>query len=359
MARSEHREVTMRKLAVSAVVCALLPSLVGATDQNLTKVLEGAAARFPGKIGIYVKHLRTGQEAAVGADEAFDSMSVIKLAIMVLAYQMADRGELDLDHRVELKAADRRPGSGILQFHAPGLMPTERDLIIEMVITSDNSATDMLIGRVGGVAAVNQWLTQAGFPKARLLRTTFEWFRQPLQLLDAGAQQLSPEEVYALESGRPFDASRSSALVQRLQRQASQASFWNDFSRRSAEDPASWLGSLTARDIGRLLEQIERATIASKRSCAEMTQFLKWQQSGARRIPHYIDLRVDVGHKTGDFGPGIANDVGVIYLSSGPLVVAFLTSKIHGDYGEAEDDIGRIARTLVEYFDGAPGGNVQ
>jgi len=61
---------------------------------------------------------------------------------------------------------------------------------------------------------------------------------------------------------------------------------------------------------------------------------------------------VPVGHKTGDSG-NIANDVGIIYARSGPIVVAFFSNGITGAYGEAEDRIGRIARLIVDYFDGA------
>ena len=68
----------------------------------------------------------------------------------------------------------------------------------------------------------------------------------------------------------------------------------------------------------------------------------------ARRLPHFID--VPVGHKTGDGGT-IANDVGIIYARSGPIVVSFLGNAITGNYGEAEDRIGRFAQQLVEYFD--------
>ena len=72
-------------------------------------------------------------------------------------------------------------------------------------------------------------------------------------------------------------------------------------------------------------------------------------QAGQRRLNHY--LSVPVAHKTGDFPPVLANDVGIIYARSGPIVVSFLGNAITGNYGEAEDHIGRFAQQLVEYFD--------
>jgi len=60
---------------------------------------------------------------------------------------------------------------------------------------------------------------------------------------------------------------------------------------------------------------------------------------------------VPVAHKTGDFPPVLAHDVGIIYARSGPIVVSFLGNAITDPYGEAEDRIGRFAQQLVEYFD--------
>jgi beta-lactamase class A len=115
---------------------------------------------------------------------------------------------------------------------------------------------------------------------------------------------------------------------------------------------------MTPRATGRLIESIQICSdgkakapaIAAQKSCADMIRMMKAQQSGERRLPHYVD--VEVAHKTGDFPPVLANDVGVVYAKSGPIVVAFFGNAIEGSYGEAEDRIGRIAQLIVEYFDG-------
>ena len=96
---------------------------------------------------------------------------------------------------------------------------------------------------------------------------------------------------------------------------------------------------------------MEKGMIASKAACAEMLRTLRAQQSGARRIPHY--LNVPVGHKTGDFPPIVANDVGIVYAKSGAIVMSFFTMGNTGVYAETEDRMGQVARLIVEYFDGA------
>jgi beta-lactamase class A len=279
-----------------------------AAQSGLQRILDTVTADFPGHAGIWVKHLTTGEEAGTRASETFNSASVIKIPVLVLALQMVDRGELKLDERIEVRKEDFRGGSGIFRHHDPGLRPTLRDILLQMVITSDNTATDIAIGKVGGVARVNAWLTEKGFSGLKLVQTTGDLF--------AKYAALTPTD---------------------------------DRNGKTNSDRAYWLGEITPAATGRMIEGIEKKTIASAASCDEMLRMMRAQQAGQRRLNHY--LQVPVAHKTGDFPPVLANDVGVIYARSGPIVVAFLGNAIQGSYGEAEDRIGRFAQKLVEYFD--------
>jgi beta-lactamase class A len=73
------------------------------------------------------------------------------------------------------------------------------------------------------------------------------------------------------------------------------------------------------------------------------------QQAGSMKIPHY--LTVPVGHKTGET-TGVTNDVGVIYSSTGPIVIAFYNMNMSGARADVEDAMGRVAQSVVDYFDG-------
>src|SRR5262249_32260073 len=131
-------------------------------------------------------------------------------------------------------------------------------------------------------------------------------------------------------------------------------------------DRSYWLGEMTPRATGRLLESMQRCAdgtsgargnpgapdgpLSTNESCALMMLMMRQQQAGARRLPRF--LNVGVAHKSGDFPPVLANDVGVISARSGPIVVAFFANAIEGPFAEAEDRIGRIAQLIVQYFDG-------
>lgn len=329
-----------------------------AAKSGLTRLLEVELERFPARTGIYVKHLKTAEEASVRADESFNSQSVIKVPIMVRAFQLADEKRLSLDERVELRRSDLRDGTGILQYHDLGLAPTVRDFILQMIITSDNTATDQMTTRVGGVDQLNEWLGRSGY-KIRMLNRGFEYRRKLLARLNPQLADITAEETTGLQYaatdnplfelyGSLFTGERTK-WVETVRDPSNRRKHGEDQRRLMVEDRNYWLGDMSPREIGRMLEEIESCTVASKASCDMMRTFMRRQLAGSRRLPHFID--VPVAHKTGDSG-NIANDVGIIYARSGPIVVAFMSNGITGPYGAAEDRIGQIARVVVDYFDG-------
>ena len=342
------------------IVVAALTLAAQTPTMGLTRLLEAELDRFPARTGVYVKHLTTGEEAAVRADEAFSSASVIKIPIMVRAFQLAEAKTLNLDERTEIRRADLRDGTGVLQYHDLGLAPTVRDLITQMVITSDNTATDLMTSRVGGVDRLNEWLASSGYAHIRMIGRGFEYRRKLLALLDPRFASLTPEETTALQYAsqdnplfelfRPLFMAERAQWVDIVRDPSNRRKLARNRDRLTVEDRTYWLGDMNPRETGRMLEAIERGTIASKESCEAMKSTMRRQQAGARRIPHFLD--VPVAHKTGDSAV-IANDVGMVYSRSGPVVIAFFTNGITGTYAETEDRIGRVSRLIVDYFDGA------
>lgn len=350
----------MRPFAIALFV--LLPAVTGlwaqAPASTLTRLLEAELSAFPARTGVYVKHLGTGEEALVRGDESFSSASVIKVAILIRAFQLADAGTLDLAERVQIRRADLRDGSGIFQFHDLGSNPTYRDLLTEMVITSDNTATDLLVQRIGGVVALNEWLAKSGFAQTRMLNRGHEYRQKLLMLLNPEFAALTPEETtglqYASQDSELFELYQDlftgprAQWVALVRDPANRRTLARHRARLTVEDQNYWLGAMSPRETGRLLEAIERGSLTSKASAAAMKTILGRQQAGSRRLPHFLD--VPVAHKTGDSAV-IANDVGLVTTRSGSVVISFFATGITGQYGEAEDRIGRIARKIVDHFD--------
>jgi beta-lactamase class A len=81
-----------------------------ALEERIRKQLDALDART----AMYAKHLPSGQQIAIRADELVNALSTIKIAVMVLAYRDAEAGTLDLDQRYLIRPEDLRRGSGLL-----------------------------------------------------------------------------------------------------------------------------------------------------------------------------------------------------------------------------------------------------
>src|SRR5436309_14609443 len=124
----------MRRLLGGLVLLTVTWTVIAQTQKSaLNRLLDSELSRFPAKAGRYVKHLKTGEEAGVRSDEAFNSFSVIKLSILAMAYNLSEQKRLSLDERVEIRRAVVRDGSGVFQFADYGLNPTIRDVLTQMV----------------------------------------------------------------------------------------------------------------------------------------------------------------------------------------------------------------------------------
>jgi beta-lactamase class A len=344
-----------RLILLTILLCAI-PAVSQQQKTSLELLLETEASPIPAKVGIYVKHLASGEEAAVHADDLFNSASTRKVPIMIMAVQQYEQGKLDLRERVTIQRSDFRGGTGVLQYHDPGDVLTLHDLLTEMIITSDNTATEIVMRKLGGPDVINKWLADQN----SITRTTWgniEGIRRMYRLFNPVYGSATDEELTALEYLRTdnplfneyqdlFKGPRQ-GLAQQIT--ANSDLFADAIRRRSSDDRNYWTGTTSPRDMGRFLESIERAKAASLKGCLEMKHILLRQQLGARRIPHYLDMAV--AHKTGDVVPGVANDVGLVYARSGPIVISFFTMGITGPYADTEDQIGKISRDIVDYFD--------
>lgn len=288
------------------------PMVVPAGDPfDVRAVIAARLDSLPAHATFYAKQLSTGNEIAIRADEPMNTASVIKIPVMVLAFRDAEAGRLNLDERYTIRAEDVRRGTGLLQSFAPGLQPTYRDLITQMIVTSDNTATDIMIAKVGR-DRVNHFLDSLGFRDTRLRMSVGETFR---------AQQ-----SYHPNLSDTSAAARNMAFVL---------------------DSTQWLGRTTAREISRLLEQIERGQLANESSTAAMRRILR-SQFYTSRLPQRVRFEgVTIGHKTGDWPPILGNDVGIMYTRSGPIVIAVFVDGNTGSFFDLEATEGRVAEDVV------------
>lgn len=265
--------------------------------------IERTAKSVNATWGIYIKSIETGEEIAIDADRQMDTMSVIKIPLMVEVFEQIKAGKLSLAEKYTLTAEDVRPGTGIMRSLDAGAVITLKDLITLMNIVSDNTATDVLFKKVGGIEPVNARMKALGLTATRATGPTSVWF-------DALSKAASPEAFHR-EAKTPF-------------------------------------GLSTPRETGKLLEMMARKTLVDEKSSELMLQIMSGQIYRTR-IPRYVS-GYRIPHKTGDFLPYIGNDVGLLMAPGRTIVISIYNANHFGDRDRLEEAIGDIARQVAEYY---------
>jgi len=146
-----------------------LSTPTGALDSDAARNAIAAVAKgCSGHVGLAARHLDTGEELTWNPDAAIQTASTVKVAIYAEVLRQSRLGLVGLDARVTTRPADLTGGSGVLALLRPGAACTVADLCTLMIVVSDNTATNMLIDLLGGVAAVNRGMASLGYPGIRL-----------------------------------------------------------------------------------------------------------------------------------------------------------------------------------------------
>ncbi len=138
--------------------------------QKLEAATRDLDAQLDGVMGVAIEDLTTGNHIFLHADEVFAQASSIKITVLAELYRQAQQGKLKLTDLYTVQASDLVPDSDIMGGLTPGVTRiTLRDLATMMVAVSDNSATNVLIDRVG-MDNVIAMLDSLNLPHTRLRR---------------------------------------------------------------------------------------------------------------------------------------------------------------------------------------------
>jgi beta-lactamase class A len=141
--------------------------------------------------GVFLLDLDNGSYVDINSNASFPAASTIKIPILIAFFQDVDAGKIRLDEMLTLEKEMMVGGSGNMQYETPGSKYTALDVATKMITISDNSATNMLIAKLGGQEALNGRFRSWG------LTTTM--IRNPLPDLQ-GTNTSSPRELGSLIS---------------------------------------------------------------------------------------------------------------------------------------------------------------
>ncbi|WP_026082292.1 serine hydrolase [Mastigocladopsis repens] len=154
---------------------------------SLKTAVQNLAAGTPNLTpGVFLVDLDNGSYVDVNGSSSFSSASTIKIPILVALFQDVDAGKIRLDETLTMQKEMVVGGSGDMQYKSAGTQFTVMEVATKMMTISDNTAANMLIGRLGGIEVLNQRFRSWG------LTTTA--IRNPLPDLQ-GTNTTSPKEL--------------------------------------------------------------------------------------------------------------------------------------------------------------------
>ena len=273
----------------------LLPARAADLDSRIEPLLKA----HKGTVAVAVKHLKTGEEFYLNADEPMPTASLIKLPIMVEAYWQAAENKVKLDKPLTLRKEDKVPGSGILTSHfSDGATFPLRDAVRLMIAFSDNTATNLVLDEIG-IPSSNLRMEKLGFKHTKINAKVYK----------GSTTSIDPERT------KKFG-----------------------------------LGSTTAREMVQLLELIEAGKLVSPEACKEMIAHLKTCDD-KEKMTRLLPAGTIVAHKTGSVNAS-KTDAGIIYRKSGPVALCVLTD-MNDDVRWTSDNaaqvlIGKIAKLVYD-----------
>ncbi|MEA5593058.1 serine hydrolase [Rivularia sp. UHCC 0363] len=250
--------------------------------------------------GVFIADLDTGNYVDSNANSVFPAASTIKLPILVAFFQDVDAGKIQLNEMLVMQQGMVAEGSGDMRTQPVGSKFTALEVSTKMMVISDNTATNMLIDRLGGIEALNQRFRSWGLT-ATVLRN---------QLPDIeGTNTTSPKE------------------------------------------------------LGQVMAMVSKGQLVTNTGSRDRILDIMRHNQRRHLLPTGLGAGAEIANKTGYIG-AMLGDVGLIDLPTGKRYIAAVMVKRPRNDPRAETLITSVSRLTYQYFNqpaamtGTPGTNV-
>ena len=114
------------------------------------------------KPSVYVWHYNTERFVDINASDIYSAASIIKIPVLIELFRSIEKNQLSLEEKMTLTDFYRAEGSGGLQYKAENSDWSIDTLARIMITDSDNSATNMLMAKLGSMTDINSAIRQWG-----------------------------------------------------------------------------------------------------------------------------------------------------------------------------------------------------
>jgi beta-lactamase class A len=215
---------------------------------------------------LFVK-IDSGEYSQLGADRVLPAASTIKLPILIALFQDVDTQKVRLEEKLTIDKQSIAGEAGDLQDQKPGTQVSILVAATKMMTISDNTATNLIIKRLGGAAALNQRFRNWGLQVTTIHRS----------LPDLEGTNVT-----------------------------------------------------TARDLARSIAAIDRGKIVSATSRSQMLSMMSHTARNTM-LPKGLGVGAKIAHKTGDIGSTIADVGTIELPSGQKYIAAVLVNRPYND----------------------------
>ena len=287
--------------------------------QKITDLITASAI----DVGFAAIKVETGQQIVVNGSELFPTASTFKVPVMVEIYAQVRQGKFKISDRIAFEEPHRVIGSGVIQALGVGLNPTIRDLMMLMIIVSDNTATDILCDLVGP-ANVTARMRSLGLNDIHTPAACHGLFRRAWSLPSEGQVGYADFKAASKAAPMPFTSGA--------------------YSRDGTNNTAS------AIDMAGLMVLIQQGRAGTAEDCADMIAIMEYQHF-QNRVPRFLPAG-SVANKTGSLR-GLRNDTGLIRRAPGDTIAFAMftfdgTELPHGNSRELVEANVRIETLMGE-----------
>lgn len=310
-------------------------------QKQLAAGMNELDAEYPGQLGVFVHDLRTGESFNFRGEERWYFASGVKIVVAVEVLRQVEEGKLTLDAQMKLEAEDYIDGAGELNWAPPGTFHTIRYLLEQMMINSDNTATDMLIKKVG-IENVNALAKKHKMGRITLLADVR---RKMYGAIHPAALKLKNKELMEL-SRAPNDQERAAMLERMIQVPPSEwkkptieAGFFSYYAE-------GWnTGSLKRYTI--FLTKLSAGTLLNPDSAKTLVDIMERAKTGEARLKATWGEQFVFAHKTGTQRKRIC-DFGIIRRDGTSLVVISACARGFATTPDGEKALSRVGGLLLE-----------